>query len=124
MDTQTSRPLTQAELAVLRHILSASFPGAAELRQQITAARAVGNWEPAGSPSIDISVPGDLPLAPVPDGPVPVAAQVFDDAGDYLGELLVWISGGRISGLEYSWITDEPPDRLPETGMIKLSAQP
>jgi hypothetical protein len=124
MDTQTGRPLTQAELAVLRHILSASFPGAAELRDQITAAKAARNWEPAGSPSIDISVPADAPPAAVPDGPVPVAAQVFDGGGDYLGELLVWVTGGRISGLEYSWITDQPPDRLPETTMIRLSPQP
>ena len=124
MDTETGRPLTQAELTVLRHILSASFPGAAEQRDQITVAKAVGNWEPAGSPSVDISVPVDAPPAAVPDGPVPVAGQVFDAGGDYLGELLVWVTGGRISGLEYSWITDQPPDRLPDTNMIRLSPQP
>src|SRR5215471_17166134 len=120
MDTQTGRPLSQAELAVLRYIVSAPFPGAAELRRQLEAAKVVRNWEPAGSPSVDIVVPADSPPAALPDGPAPVAAQVIDADGEYLGELLVWITGGRLSALEYSWVTDEPPDRLPETDWIKL----
>ena len=124
MDTQTGRPLNQDELAVLRHILSASFPGSSELRQQVAAAKVTRNWEPAGSPSVDIFVPADVPAAPLPDGPVPVAAQVIDGTGEYLGELLLWVTGGRLSGLEYSWVTDEPPARLPEPGMIRLSPAP
>lgn len=124
MDTQTGRPLSEAELAVLNHILSAPFPGAAELRSQLAAATVIRNWEPAGSPSIDIFVPAAQPTAPVPDGPVPVAAQVLDAAGDYLGELLLWVTDGRISGLEYSWVTDDPPARLPDTRLVRLTPPP
>jgi hypothetical protein len=124
MDTQTGRPLSQEELAVLRHILSASFAGAAELRQQLTTATVSGNWEPAGSPSIDIAVPAESPSAHIADGPVPVAAQVIDGTGEYLGELLLWVTGGRLSALEYSWITDEPPSHLPALGMIHLAPSP
>lgn len=124
MDIQTGRPLNEVELAVLRHILSAPFAGAEQLRQQVAAATVVRNWEPAGSPSVDIAVPAGTPPAHLPDGPAPVAAQVVDADGDYLGELLLWVTDGRISGLEYSWITDEAPDRLPETSWIRLSPQP
>jgi hypothetical protein len=124
MGTQTGRPLTEAERAVVRHILSAPFAGAQELRQQVAAATVVGNWEPAGSPSVDIAVPAGPPTAHLPDGPAPVAAQVVDANGDYLGELLLWVTGGRISGLEYSWVTDEAPDRLPEPSSIRLSPAP
>ena len=121
MDTQTGRPLSQEELAVMRHILSVPFPGAGELRQQLSAAKVAGNWAPAGSPSVDIFVAVDKLPAQVPDGPVPVAAQVIDEQGEYLGELLLWVTGGRLSGLEYSWVTDEPPGQLPELDMIHLS---
>jgi hypothetical protein len=84
-------------------------------------ARVVKSWEPAGSPSIDIAVPESAPRAHIPDGPVPVAAHVIDGEGSYLGELLVWVAGGRVSALEYSWVTDEPPDKLPETSWIRVS---
>jgi hypothetical protein len=121
MDTQTGRPLSEAELAVLRHILSAPFAGAGQLRQQLAVARVAGNWAPPGSPSIDIFVPAAGAAADVPDGPAPVAAQVIDGNGNYLGELLLWVTGGRISGLEYSWVTDEVPSRLPDTSWIQLT---
>jgi hypothetical protein len=60
--------------------------------------------------------------AELPDGPVPVAAQVIDPDGAYLGELLLWVADGRMSALEYSWVTDEPPTHLPETAWIQLDA--
>lgn len=121
MDTKAGRPLTEEERGVLHHILSAPFPGAAELREQIAAARVTKNWDPAGSPSIDIFVPADSPKAQVSDGPIPTAAQVVDAEGSYLGELIVWITGGRLSALEYSWVTDEPPARLPEVSWIRIA---
>lgn len=121
LDTQSPRPLTDAEQAILRHILSAPAPGAGELRGQIGAATVSKQWEPEGSPSIDISVPTEAPPAHVADGPVPIAAQVIGQDGDYLGELLVWVTGGRLSALEYSWVTDEPPTRLPDPSQVRLS---
>src|ERR1044072_4745006 len=122
MDTRAGRPLTEEERAVLHHILSARFSGAAELRGQIAAARVTKNWDPAGSPSIDIFVPADSPQAQAPDGPIPAAAEVVDCEGSYIGELIVWISAGRLSALEYSWVTDEPPTRLPQISWIRISA--
>jgi hypothetical protein len=123
LDTQSSRPLSDAERAILWHILSAPAPGTSELRSQISAATVSKHWEPVGSPSVDISVPAETPLAHVADGPIPIAAQVIGTGGDYLGELLVWVTGGRISALEYSWVTDEPPTRLPDPSQIQLSVQ-
>ena len=122
MNTETGRPLTDEERGVLSYIFSAPFPGSAELRGQLAAARVTKNWGPAGSPSIDIFVPADSPQAQMPDGPIPAAAQVVDPDGSYLGELIVWVTSGRISALEYSWITDEPPVRLPEESWIRISS--
>ena len=42
-----------------------------------------------------------------PDGPLPVRAFVNKDSG-YQGEIIVWITDGRISGLEHAWVTDDP----------------
>ncbi len=121
MTNGPDRPLTDAERNVLLHMLSAPFPGAAELRAQIVHARVIKNWEPAGSPSIDVFVPAGSPRASIPDGLAPVTAQVIDREGSYLGELLLWVVGGKISALEYSWVTDESPDQLPETSWIRVS---
>jgi len=93
-DARNRRPLNEGELAVLRHILPASFPGAGELRRQVAAAKVTRNWAPAGSPSVDILVPADVPAAGVSDGPGPVAAEVIVGTGVHLGALLLWVTDG------------------------------
>lgn len=122
LSDEAGRPLSEAERDVLLHILSTPFPGAAELRRQVAMARVDRSWDPAGSPSVDISVPADSPRANLSDGPISAAAQVVDAHGEYQGELIVWVSDGRMSALEYSWVTDEPPARLPRTSDIRVSA--
>ena len=123
MNTGTDRALTDIEREVLLHILSAVFPGASELRRQVADAKVRGNWEPTDSPSVDIYVSESTQRAPIPDGPVPVAAHVTDEGGSYVGELLIWVTDGRISALEYSWVTDEPPNKLPDARHVQLSTQ-
>lgn len=114
------RPLSDAEHTVLKFILSAHFPGAALLRAQIAHTRVVAIWAPK-LPSVDLDVPADAAApAPVADGVIPVGAEVRDRAGRYVGEILVWVHDGRLAGIEYAWVTDEPPDRLPETGEMTL----
>ena len=122
MSDEASRPLSEAERDVLLHIFSTPFSGASELRRQVATAMAGETWGPAGSPSFEIVVPPDSPRATLPDGPISAAAQVIDAQGAYLGELLVWVSDGRVSALEYAWVTDEPPVRLPPTSEIRVSA--
>lgn len=48
----------------------------------------------------------------LPDGPFPVRAYV-PSARNYRGEVIIWVTGGHLSGLEYAWITDHPPRRWP-----------
>jgi hypothetical protein len=33
--------------------------------------------------------------------------------------LLVWVDDGYISGLEYGWVTDQPPADLPPLGLLR-----
>lgn len=120
MDVVSHRPLTAAESDVLHRILSANFPDADTLREQIGDAKVARNWGD-NSPSVDIVVPESVKGARLEDGAIPVAAHVTDDSGEYLGELLVWVADGRISALEYSWVTDEPPSELPDPRMIRVS---
>lgn len=74
--------------------LTAGFPGAAELRGQV---------------------------APVEDGLLPAAGTVRDGSGELLGELLVRVSGGRLSPLECAWYGDAAPARLPDPGLVTVT---
>lgn len=37
-----------------------------------------------------------------------------------MGEVLVWVGGGYLSAIEYAWVTDKTPDRLPDVSAMKL----
>ncbi|MFC1409933.1 hypothetical protein ACEZCY_24675 [Streptacidiphilus sp. N1-12] len=113
------RILTQAERDVLALLLSADFEGAQELRSQLDHTQVVAVWA-AGSPSVDLAVPGGIGKAQVADGEIPVGAEVHDPQGNYLGEITVWVTSGLLSAIEYSWVTDEPPTRLPDTAALRL----
>lgn len=115
------RPLTALEYQVIRAILIDGVPGVAELRAQLESAKVSAQWQPVGSPSIDLDIPADLPTAHVAEGPCPVDAHVYDAAENYVGELLLWLSGGRLSSLEFAWVTDEIPLSLPPTSRIRVS---
>jgi hypothetical protein len=108
------------ERSVVAHLLAVSFNGAAVLREQLAVARVVGNWKPEGSVSFDISVPADAGAAQISDGVAPVTAYVTDEEGAYLGELILWIANGKLAGLEYAWVTDTPPGRLPQVSLIQV----
>lgn len=117
------RPLNEHEFRILRAILVDDCPGVTELRVQIDAAHVSQNWTPEGSPSIDISVDSAIPRAPLEETILPVDARVYDRFGNYIGELIVWLSDGRISALEYSWLTDEMPYSLPEVEALRVSVK-
>lgn len=68
---------------------------------------------------LDIRARGDAPEVDVPDGPLPVRAFV-PNAQEYRGEILIWMQGGRLFGLEYAWVTDDPPTRWPRTNEIEV----
>ena len=120
----TPRPLNSSERAVLEHILSVDFDGVSALRGQLDRVAVVAAWA-AGSPSIDLVVREPVARASLPDRLVPVDAQVLAPSGEYIGELLVWVEDGAVlAGLEYAWVTDEPPLRLPAIENIHIKADP
>ncbi|WP_454789956.1 hypothetical protein [Mycolicibacterium lutetiense] len=58
----------------------------------------------------------------IPDGPFPGRAFVPNSV-DYRGEVILWMKDGKISGLEYAWITDEPPTRWPHPDEMQIVDQ-
>ncbi|MCX2952129.1 hypothetical protein [Lentzea sp. NEAU-D7] len=108
------RPIAPSERAVLERILALDFPGAATLRAQLDHVRVLKPWY-EGSASLDLSTGG--PAAEVADGVLPVDAQVHE-SGELTGEILLWITDGRLSAVEYAWVTDEPPTRLPPADQV------
>jgi hypothetical protein len=114
-----SRRLTNEECAVLLHVLSVPFNGVEELREQV----ALANATKSRGASFEIEVVDAAPRSSFRDRLVPVDAVVIDDEGSILGDILVWVSQGRLSGLEYTWITDQPPRSLPAPTSIRLSHQ-
>ncbi|EWM13059.1 hypothetical protein [Kutzneria sp. 744] len=114
------RPLSVSERAVLEHILSCGFDGAAELRSQLDRTEVVARWS-AESTSVDLRVREPVQHAALPSRLVPVGAQVVDESGEFVGELLVWTDeGATLSGLEFAWVTDVMPTSLPPVDRIRL----
>ena len=117
-----TRKLKVKEVALLHSLLAGSFPGVDSLRLQVGACWVVQPWA-SSSASIDLAVKGDVPSADlVPDGPAPIDAIVYDRAGEPIGELLLWVSAGYLSALEYAWFTDAPPLELPDAAHVVLDA--
>jgi hypothetical protein len=113
------RPLNEQEKVVLWHILSAEFEGVRELRAQIGLVEVVAVWG-LGSVSVDFRLRGPAARSAQREGHIPVAADVLDAAGEYVGELLVWLQDGALAALEYAWVTDEMPTVLPAVERIRL----
>lgn len=112
------RPLSADEKRVILRILDADFDGADTLRQQVGEAFATRHWI-EGLPSIDIMVAETSPAAP---GRVrsPMTRTVINDSGIPIGFVMLWVKEGRISGLEYAWVTDNPPTELPPDEWITI----
>jgi hypothetical protein len=85
-------------------------------RPQIDQAFAVRHWV-EGLPSIEISVGETSPAITLPLTS-PIERQVVDEVGTVTGWVLLWIEAGRISGLEYAWVTDDPPTDWPPSDRI------
>lgn len=67
----------------------------------------------------DVQVPDSTPVFGCPDGPFP--ARVFvSDGTDFTGEIIIWVTSGHLSGLEYAWVTDQPPTRWPRPDELEV----
>lgn len=108
------RQMSDEEMAVVTAVVAA-LPLFAGLLDGLAGAfvRRSTDW------ILDIRSRGDVPEVDVPDGPLPVRA-FMPNAQEYRGEILVWVHGGRLSGLEYAWVTDDPPTRWPRPDEIEV----
>jgi hypothetical protein len=107
---------------LLRMLEAASFRGASELRAQVQGARVVVDDLPT---FLDLEVEGSFPPSAFDGrGPIPVRAYVgaSDRDDDYEGELLVWVTNGFLSGLEFAWVTDEMPSGMPPSERVEISS--
>lgn len=112
------RPLSLGEHAVVLWILAALPDRAvAELlyRQSIAAVVTGGPLT-----MLELAIPPSALPVPIPDGPLPARAGAYDHDGTPLGELLVWMSSGYLSAIEYAWYTDAAPAELPAPSDLRL----
>jgi hypothetical protein len=105
-----NRALHPRERAALAVLLAAEFAGAAELRAQAETVLAASD-----SLVVDLVVDDSLPKAVV-SRRVPVEAAV--NGAGYLGGLILFVDDGRLSALEYWWVTQEAPDGFPPASAI------
>jgi hypothetical protein len=106
---------------LLAFLLSrAEFPGRDELLQQ------VDGVDVAGGPvtMIDLVVSAGLPAASVADGPIPLSAVVTGADGNTVGEILVWVTGGHLSTLEFAWWSEQAPAKLPSADDVTVGTVP
>ena len=118
MKDQTSwRAIASEEADVIRSILSkADISGSGPFIADLEGAL-VANETPW---ILDVKVSNSDEGADLPNGPFPAQAFVPNSA-EYQGEVIIWITDGHLSGLEYAWVTDDPPTRWPradEMGVV------
>jgi hypothetical protein len=106
------RLLTPQEAALLRKIVVVlSEEVAPALEAQIASALVVG-----GPPTmLAIEVGDDVQRVGLDNGPIPVTAISAD------GEVLVWLTEGRLSALEYAWTSDAVPSGMPSADMVTVT---
>jgi hypothetical protein len=117
--TDHRRQLTTDEVGLIAQfidVLPESERGV--LQSQLEHASAVRGDSPI---QVSLSVGSATRSSGLSDGPLPVAAQAWDGA-DYLGEVMLFLSDGRMSLLEFAWVTDERPTAFPPFDSIRFEA--
>jgi hypothetical protein len=118
--TVEPRDLSDNERGILVRILSeVAFDGSHELLSQVGSARITG-----GLPMfVDLSVDRSSRPARIKHAPVPVRAVVEGASGEVEGEILVWVTDGYLSGLEFAWVTDEMPRAMPSPERLRIEPE-
>jgi hypothetical protein len=94
------RRLTSDEHAVLDLLLSVDFEGATELRAQARDATVVGRCD-CGCPTVDLAVPDTAPAADLHSRVSPVEGRVTTHGAEAPGEIVLFLTDGRLDSLEY-----------------------
>ena len=71
---------------------------------------------------LDVKVSNNDEGANLPNGPFPAHAFVPNSA-EYQGEVIIWVTDRHISGLEYAWVSDDPPTRWPRADKMEVVLQ-
>jgi hypothetical protein len=115
-DERSWRPISSEEAGVIRSILShANIRGTGPLIADVDGALVANEtaW------ILDVKVSNDGEGADLANGPFPAQAFVPTSA-EYQGEVIIWITDGHISGLEYAWVSDDPPTRWPHADKMEI----
>ncbi len=107
----------QVRALVASVIANGEFDGKPELLAQVPFVLVVGGRITFLDLAVDVEDQA-VPRSAIADGPVPGRCWVFVGHGEPIGGLLVWVTGGYISGLEYFCSCDESPTRLPSTSQL------
>lgn len=105
-----TRDLIEREYELLEALLAAEFPGVAELRAQAASVR-------AGREGLIVDLMVD-PLAPAAPVVARVPVQAVVDGEGYDGGLLLVVDDGRLSAIEYWWVTEDPPLSMPPLAVV------
>jgi hypothetical protein len=105
-------PSVETIRALVRTLLEQDeFAGRDELLAQVAGIEHVDGPVTMMQLRVDRTYPPSRGVpSPLRNGP-----SVVDDGGDPIGMLLLWLDdAGYIDCLEYAWVTDEMPTRLPD----------
>jgi hypothetical protein len=113
-----NRQPTPDERRIVDAILGIDFPGVEVLREQAREMRVVGGCG-CGCPTVYFEPRVDAPtVAYEHDGPVPAEGDV---ATDPPGQILLFTSQGRLSSLEYVFVSDDPPREWPRPAQLTVA---
>ena len=111
------RPITATEAKVLVALLEENFRGQGVCDQQVKGIEASKGCE-CGCPTIDLFVHRESAAPSTASSPLPVEADVLDEAGEPIGGILIFLKDGYLSEMElYSYAREPsaefpPPDRF------------
>ncbi len=71
---------------------------------------------------LDVKVSNKDEGADLPNEPFPAQAFV-PNSMEYQGEVIIWITDGHVSGLEYAWVSDNGPTRWPRVYEMEIVPQ-
>lgn len=109
-------PLARDIIRLIAHVTAPLGDASMKLQRQAEVAAIIRY----SATMLDVSMPSDISVVDLPDGPVPGTALVYD-SDQLIGELLVWVRDGRLIGLEQAWYTDDPPESWPPPEMVRVS---
>ena len=115
-DHRDWRAISSEEAGVIRSILSqADIRGSGPLIADLDGALVANEtaW------ILDVEVSNKGQGSDIPNGPFPAQAFVPNSA-EYQGEVIIWIADGHISGLEYAWVSSDPPTRWPRADEMEV----